>query len=143
MNIIDNKDEKRKYSYNPAHPHGTCADCGEEMVYNVPRLGSTGGYVHKNTGKLFCEESPYCRECGSCAESGCCPPSNCTAVKCLYGDYNIREYRSMEKEVNDYYLLLKEVLVFLSNISPECSSLTRRELSDKITKTLDRCYSME
>ncbi len=42
------------YSYNPDHPIATCADCGGEMVHNVPRLGPDGGYVHKATGQLQC-----------------------------------------------------------------------------------------
>lgn len=45
-----------KHGHNPAHAIGTCGKCGEEMVYNVPRLGPDGGYVHKATGKLQCEQ---------------------------------------------------------------------------------------
>lgn len=44
-----------KFAWNPAHAVGTCADCGEEMVYNVPRLGRNGGFVHKNTHALLCK----------------------------------------------------------------------------------------
>jgi hypothetical protein len=43
-----------RFKYNPAHPCGTCGDCGEEMVWNVPRLGPTGGFVHKATGRYEC-----------------------------------------------------------------------------------------
>jgi len=42
------------FPYNPAHPIGTCAKCGEEMTYNVPRIGPDGGYVHKETGYFTC-----------------------------------------------------------------------------------------
>lgn len=42
------------HAHNPAHPIGTCGDCGEEMVYNVPRIGPDGGFVHEATGKLLC-----------------------------------------------------------------------------------------
>ena len=48
---------KTKYEYNPAHPIGTCGDCGGEMIYNVPRLGINGGFIHKETGQLLC--GPY------------------------------------------------------------------------------------
>ncbi len=44
-----------KFPWNPRHPIGTCQQCGGEMVYNVPRLGPDGGYVHKETGKLLCQ----------------------------------------------------------------------------------------
>src|ERR1035437_7679679 len=47
---------KKQYGYNPAHIIATCGDCGAEMVYNVPRMGPGGGFVHKATGKLQCEQ---------------------------------------------------------------------------------------
>ncbi len=34
-----------------------CADCGETMRFNVPRLGPDGGYVHDKTHSLTC--GPY------------------------------------------------------------------------------------
>lgn len=45
-----------QFSWNPAHPLGTCARCGEEMVYNIPRLGADGGFVHKETRQLLCAD---------------------------------------------------------------------------------------
>ena len=47
-----------KYTWNPAHPIGTCADCGGEMVHNCPRLGANGGYIHKETGSVLCGPRP-------------------------------------------------------------------------------------
>lgn len=47
------------FRHNPAHEIGTCGRCGEEMAYNVPRLGPNGGYIHKATGSLSCaDEGP-------------------------------------------------------------------------------------
>ena len=43
-----------EYPHNPDHPIGTCAKCGEEMAYNVPRLGLNGGFIHKNTSNTQC-----------------------------------------------------------------------------------------
>jgi uncharacterized phage protein (TIGR01671 family) len=34
--------------------YATCGHCGKEMSHNVPRLGDSGGFVHKNTGKFEC-----------------------------------------------------------------------------------------
>ena len=34
---------------------GICQDCGQAMVYNVPRLGPTGGFVHERTRNFGCE----------------------------------------------------------------------------------------
>ena len=47
---------ENKYQYNPDHAVGTCGKCGKEMIYNVPRLGSAGGYIHKETNKLECKQ---------------------------------------------------------------------------------------
>lgn len=44
-----------RFSHNPAHPVGTCESCGEEMIFNVPRLGSNGGFIHKRTGQYLCD----------------------------------------------------------------------------------------
>jgi len=45
-------------SITPAIPEdnsiGTCGHCGKEMTHNVPRLGNSGGFVHKETGKFEC-----------------------------------------------------------------------------------------
>lgn len=43
-----------QFPYNPEHAIGTCAKCGREMTYNVPRLGKDGGYIHKETGQFLC-----------------------------------------------------------------------------------------
>ena len=44
------------FKYNPDHTIGTCSKCGEEMLFNVPRIGRDGGYIHKSTGKFSCKE---------------------------------------------------------------------------------------
>lgn len=46
----------KEFPYNPAHPVGTCAKCGGEMVHNVPRLGAGGGFVHKINASIVCPE---------------------------------------------------------------------------------------
>ena len=57
----DEHDESTASPWNPEHPSGTCADCGKEMVHNVPRLGSRGGYVHKDTMQMECN-TPHTQE---------------------------------------------------------------------------------
>lgn len=54
QNTADTASEQPTFGWNSNHPIGTCGHCGGEMVYNVPRLGSNGGYVHKSTGSLLC-----------------------------------------------------------------------------------------
>lgn len=48
----------KDFGWNPAHAVGTCSRCGEEMTWNVPRLGPDGGFIHKETGKLQCADQP-------------------------------------------------------------------------------------
>jgi hypothetical protein len=48
--------KKKQYKYNTKHPIGTCCDCGKEMIFNVPRLGANGGFVHKETGEFMCQK---------------------------------------------------------------------------------------
>ena len=86
--------------------------------------------------------SPYCEECNSCGESGCCSPSNCALVRCKYGEYNLREYKSMEKQLDDYYKVLKDVQKYLAWQDVECSSLETRKLSEKITKLFETDYTV-
>jgi len=49
-------EKEAAFSYNHAHPIGTCGKCGREMVHNVPRLGKDGGFVHKDTGSFLCDD---------------------------------------------------------------------------------------
>jgi len=51
-------------SHEPIRPV-LCAQCGGEMVFNVPRLGPSGGYVHATTGSPLCA----CPQCGSTSRS--------------------------------------------------------------------------
>lgn len=44
--------------YNPAHAVGTCSACGKEMIFNVPRLGKHGGFIHKESGYYMCGGQP-------------------------------------------------------------------------------------
>ena len=44
----------------------------------------------------------YCKTCGSCGESGCCSPSKCETVKCLYGNTNTEDYKTLLDENEDY-----------------------------------------
>lgn len=44
------------YGYNPKHYIGTCRRCGGEMVYNVPRFGAHGGFIHQESGRFLCAD---------------------------------------------------------------------------------------
>jgi predicted amidophosphoribosyltransferase len=54
-------------------------------------------------------ESPYCEKCDSCGETGCCPPIMCEAVKCKYGEINIKDYRCFQDQWSVMYEALKDI----------------------------------
>jgi hypothetical protein len=54
-------------------------------------------------------ESPYCEKCDSCGETGCCPPIMCEAVKCKYGEINIKDYNCFQDQWSAMYEALKEI----------------------------------
>lgn len=89
------------------------------------------------------EESPYCVLCDSCGESGCCHPSNCLAVRCKYGEYNLKEYKHLLDENEAYRSLFKDIQKFLAWLGNDCSSLESRQLSEKITKVLETDFSVQ
>ena len=52
------KDSKELNPLGPktnSHPVGTCGHCSKELSHNVPRLGNSGGFIHKDTGKFECQ----------------------------------------------------------------------------------------
>lgn len=38
-------------------PLPTCAYCGKAMIFNVPRMGAAGGFVHAGTHTWECEKA--------------------------------------------------------------------------------------
>lgn len=56
--VLPSESSCSAFPYNPAHSIGTCAKCGKEMTFNVPRLGLEGGFVHKDTGEFLCAKTP-------------------------------------------------------------------------------------
>ena len=63
------------------------------------------------------DESPYCEKCGSCGEDGCCPPINCEAVKCKYGEINLKDYKSALDMVDKALYFAPKNLNFLKSKS--------------------------
>lgn len=54
-------------------------------------------------------ESPYCEKCDSCGETGCCPPINCQAVKCKYGEINLKDYSCFQDQWGIMYNALEDI----------------------------------
>ena len=55
------------------------------------------------------EESLYCETCDSCGETGCCPPVKCQAVKCKYGEINLKDYKCFQNQWEIMFNALKEL----------------------------------
>lgn len=54
-------------------------------------------------------ESPYCEKCDSCGETGCCPPIYCEAVKCKYGEINLKDYSCFQEQWGIMYNALEDI----------------------------------
>ncbi len=54
--------------------------------------------------------NPYCPTCQSCGETGCCPPTGCKTVICHYGESNLRDYKTMETQLETLYNELAKFL---------------------------------
>jgi hypothetical protein len=81
-------------------------------------------------------ESPYCEKCDSCGETGCCPPIMCEAVKCKYGEINIKDYRCFQDQWEVMHNALTELWEFDQNI-------IARNALNKVDKLWDKLYSKE
>ena len=55
------------------------------------------------------DESLYCEKCDSCGETGCCPPINCDAVKCKYGEINLKDYKCFQNQWEIMFNALKDI----------------------------------
>ncbi len=47
-------ESKKVFEYNKEHAIGTCVKCGKEMIFNIPRLGANGGFIHSETCLIEC-----------------------------------------------------------------------------------------
>ena len=54
-------------------------------------------------------ENHYCETCGSCGETGCCPPIKCQAVKCKYGEINLKDYKCFQNQWEIMFNALKAI----------------------------------
>jgi hypothetical protein len=98
-------------------------------------------------------ESPYCEKCDSCGETGCCPPINCEAVKCKYGEINIKDYRCFQDQWEVMFNALKNIVSNSDQKSPDPDPyFNEKDFSDKeyaqnalneVDKLWDKLYSKE
>jgi hypothetical protein len=82
------------------------------------------------------EESPYCAKCDSCGETGCCPPVKCQAVKCKYGEINLKDYKCFQNQWEIMFNALKELADF------DYDKVAINALNE-VDKLWDKLYSKE
>lgn len=93
------------------------------------------------------EESPYCKTCDSCGETGCCPPINCQAVKCKYGEINLKDYKCFQNQWDIMFNALRDIA---SNYNLDDGNILRQHLAqlaqnalNAVDKEWDKIYSKE
>jgi len=122
------------YDYNKYEGEGICTGrtdiMDEETVYGFRIPGTTEicYFIHQeiiaefsNDEKINTNYSPdiqnqidsendYCAKCDSCGETGCCPPINCEAVKCKYGEINLKDYNCFQDQWEVMFNALKDII---------------------------------
>ena len=93
------------------------------------------------------EESPYCETCDSCGETGCCLPINCQAVKCKYGEINLKDYECFQ---NQWEIMNNALRDIASNYNLDDGNILRQHLAQlaqnalkAVDKEWDKLYSKE
>ena len=81
-------------------------------------------------------ENDYCETCDSCGETGCCPPINCQAVKCKYGEINLKDYECFQNQWEIMFNALKELADFDDN-------KIATDALNAVDKEWDKLYSNE
>jgi hypothetical protein len=91
------------------------------------------------------EDSNYCETCGSCGETGCCSPTNCQAVKCKYGEINLKDYECFQNQWDIMHNALRDIA---SNYNLDDGNILRQHLAqlahdalNAVDKEWDKLYS--
>jgi hypothetical protein len=92
-------------------------------------------------------ENNYCETCGGCGETGCCPPINCQAVKCKYGEINLKDYECFQNQLD---IMLNALRDIASNYNLDDGNILRQHLAQlaqnalkAVDKEWDKLYSKE
>ena len=88
------------------------------------------------SSKQIDSENDYCETCGSCGETSCCPPVNCQAVKCKYGEINLKDYECTLKQ---WEIMLKA----LGELADFDDNKVAINALNAVDKEWDKLYSKE
>lgn len=84
------------------------------------------------------EESHYCETCNSCGETGCCAPINCEAVRCKYGEINLKDYECFQNQWGIMYEALKDII---AEYSDELDGKIAKNALKAVDKEWDKLYN--
>lgn len=123
---------------------GFCGNDGDTFIYGfkIPFNEETCFFLETDIvaeivedGKVKTEEeiqnqidseNNYCETCDSCGEAGCCPPINCQAVKCKYGEINLKDYECFQNQWEIMFNALKDIA---SNYNLDDGNILRQHLA--------------
>lgn len=134
------EDEGDTFSYGfkiPGTP-GICFFLEREIVAEFTDSGKLK--TEEQIQNQIDSESLYCKTCDSCGETGCCPPIKCQAVKCKYGEINLKDYKCTLKQWEIMFNALKIIV-------EECGGGKigdyAKETLNAVDKEWDKLYSKE
>lgn len=123
----------------------TAASIVEEMLRGTSE-GETILCGIESSKKQIDDESPYCGKCDSCGETGCCPPIKCEAVKCKYGEINLKDYNCFQDQWEVMFNALKNIVSNPDQKSPDSDFyFSDKEYAqnalNEVDKLWDKLYS--
>jgi len=123
----------------------TCFFLEEEIVGEIASDGKIK--TEESVQEQIDSENHYCETCGSCGETGCCPPINCEAVKCKYGEINLKDYECFQNQWEIMHNALRDIA---SNYNLDDGNILRQHLAqlahdalNAVDKEWDKLYSKE
>jgi hypothetical protein len=115
-----------------------CFFLKEEIVAEI--IGEGKVKTEEQIQNQIDSESLYCETCDSCGETSCCPPVKCQAVKCKYGEINLKDYKCFQDQWEVMYNALKIIV-------EECGGGKigdyAKETLNAVDKLWDKLYSKE
>ena len=137
-----------------------CSNAGDTFVYGfkIPTDSATCFFLESEVVAEFTddnqvrpliydpenypEDSNYCETCNSCGETLCCPPVNCQAVKCKYGEINLKDYKCFQ---NQWEIMFNALRAIKNNEKPSLEELnhgafifSEKELAENALKAVDK-----
>ncbi len=116
-----------------------CFFLKEEIVAEITGEGKVK--TEEQIQNQIDSESLYCETCDSCGETSCCPPVKCQAVKCKYGEINLKDYKCFQDQWAVMFNALKEI-ADMDYGAAGWPDIAKNALNE-VDKLWDKLYSKE